>query len=107
MTDGETAIRPTATGERAAAVLLLHRDGETLALEDGAVAPLEAPLHVETDAVDEGSAARDPEVQRASAAVRRRQCLLIRRRQHEPRRAGANAVRIEIDATQHSECGVG
>src|SRR5215210_1268662 len=96
----------TATGGRAAGAWLLHRDGEAVALEGGAVVSLEAPLHVETDAVDEGGAARDLEVQRAGTAIRRRQRLLVRRRQHEPGRAGANAVRIEIDATQHGECGV-
>jgi len=47
---------PTAIGGRAAGARLLHRDGEAVALEDGAVAAGETPLHVEADAVEEWGA---------------------------------------------------
>src|ERR671937_2213912 len=94
---------PTETGGRGAGARLLHRDGEAVALEDGAVAAGEPPLHVEADAVQKRSAAGDLEVQCPSAAVRRRQRLLVWRRQREPGRAGAGAVGVEIDPAEHGE----
>ncbi len=48
---------------------LLHRDGEAVALEDGAVAADESPLDVELDAVYERCAPCDLEVKRAGASI--------------------------------------
>src|SRR2546422_11665322 len=50
---GSCGHSPAGESGRVAAVPLLDRDGGAVALEEGAVAAEEAPLHVEADAVEE------------------------------------------------------